>query len=145
MKRRSARASVLLLMPAALVIVLLLGAISVDAAILHLRQREAANVAFDAANDAAGAALDLDRLRADGDRVLDPATAKAVAADTIAAARVTDLRLVDVAVVGDEVVVRVAVEARRLFGPGFGATRVVELSATRRATAVDRGPDTATP
>jgi len=47
---------VLMLMPAAVLIVLLLGAIAVDSAIVYLRQRQAYNVAFDAANDAAGAA-----------------------------------------------------------------------------------------
>ena len=54
---RRSRGSVLMLMPAAVLIVLLLGAIAVDSAIVYLRQRQAENIAFDAANDAAGAGL----------------------------------------------------------------------------------------
>lgn len=68
--------SVLMLMPAAVLIVLLLGAVAVDLSIVQLRQREAVAGAASAANDAVTFALDQDALRRgdgyrlDADRVV---------------------------------------------------------------------------
>jgi tRNA A-37 threonylcarbamoyl transferase component Bud32 len=101
------RGSVLMLMPAAVLIVLLLGAIAVDSAITYLGQRQAYNVAFDAANDAAGAGFDLDAARTSGDIVYDADRVEALAAQAVAAAGIEDLELVSARADGDGVVVTV--------------------------------------
>ena len=52
------RGSALMLMPAAVLIMFLLGAIAVDLTAIHLGQRDLQAALTDAANDAAGGALD---------------------------------------------------------------------------------------
>ena len=114
------RGSVLMLMPAAVLIVLLLGAIAVDSAIVYLGQREAYNVAFDAANDAAGAGLDLEAARTSGEIVYDPDRVEAIAARSVAAAGFDDLELVSAVPDGDGVVVTVRRTVEHLFVQALG-------------------------
>jgi len=64
--------SVLMLMPAAVLIVLLLGAIAVDLTVVHLRQRAAVSAAASAANDAVTYGLDQSALRRGQGYHLDP-------------------------------------------------------------------------
>ncbi|HVF14697.1 MAG TPA: hypothetical protein VM942_08865 [Acidimicrobiales bacterium] len=77
------RGSVLLLFPAAVLIVMVLAAITVDTSIAFLAQRELANATAAAANDAAGRAVDSeafyqsDRIELDADGV------EAVAAERV--------------------------------------------------------------
>ncbi|MCO8129043.1 hypothetical protein NHL50_17695 [Acidimicrobiia bacterium EGI L10123] len=118
--RRHERGSVLMLMPAAVLIVLLLGAIAVDSAIVYLGQRQAYNVAFDAANDAAGAGFDLDAARTSGEIVYDPDRVEAIAARAITAAGIDDLELVSAEPDGDGVVVTVRRTVRHLFVQALG-------------------------
>jgi hypothetical protein len=73
--RRRARGeagSVLILMPVAMLIVLLLGAIAVDLTVVHLRQQQAIDAAASAANDAVTYGLDEGALRAGRGYRLDP-------------------------------------------------------------------------
>lgn len=65
------RGSVLLLFPAAVLVMLVMAAITVDAAVSFLGQRELANAVSAAANDAATLALDLDGHYASGVTALD--------------------------------------------------------------------------
>lgn len=74
-----------MLMPAAVMIVILLGAIAVDAAIAFLGEREALSLATAAANDAATAALDQGRFRGSGEFALDHDRARRVVEATLAA------------------------------------------------------------
>ncbi len=67
------RGSVLMLMPAALLIVFVLGSISIEFATVSMRQRALYNAADAAANDAATYAIDRVVLRSMGEVVLDPA------------------------------------------------------------------------
>ena len=60
------RGSVLMLMPAGVLVVLLLGAIAFDLSVVFLRQRQASSLAVDVANDLATAALDEEAFRAEG-------------------------------------------------------------------------------
>ena len=140
--RRSGRpdgASVLLLVPAGIVIVLLLGAIAVDSAIVYLEQRQAYNVAFDAANDAAGAAVDRDLLRKTGTISYAAGRVETVAAQAIAASGTHALTFVDAGIEPDgTVAVTVEVEVRRLFGQAFGGRSSDILVVTARATAEQR-------
>lgn len=140
MRGRSERASVLMLMPAAIVIVLLLGAIAVDSAIVYLEQRQAYNVAFDAANDAAGAGLDRDLVRTTGQFVHDPAQVREIAAATVAASAMDHLTLVAARV--DDGVVEVVVDVRvqHLFGQAFGGRSSETIRVAARAEGELREP-----
>ena len=129
-----------MLMPAAVVIVLLLGAIAVDSAIVYLEQRQAYNVAFDAANDAAGAGLDRDRLRTTGEYVYDPGRVRELAEAAVDASEVHDLTLVSTTADADGVAVTVEVRVQRLFGQAFGGQSSETLRLTARATGEVRSP-----
>ena len=131
-----------MLMPAAVLIVLLLGAISVDFAVVWLAERELANVAAAAANDAATQALDRSAFYADGTVRLDPDRARQVA-ETAVAVRGPDwlepgsTRL-EVRVDPNEPVVTVTVEAEAgfVFARAIpGVDRSAAVGATARATA----------
>jgi Flp pilus assembly protein TadG len=74
-----------MLMPAAVLIMILLGSIAVDFAIAFLGERELASLASAAANDAATAAYDVERYREDGTFVLDLDRAEQIVADTLGA------------------------------------------------------------
>lgn len=128
---RTERGSVLMLMPAAVLIMLLLGAIAVDSAIVYLGQRQAYNVAFDAANDAAGAGFDLEVARTEGEIVYDPDRVEALAAQAVAAAAIGDLELVSAQVDGTGVVVTVRRTVKHLFVQALGdpARDVITISA----------------
>ena len=71
-QERQERGSVLLLMPVAVLIIVILGGLSVDRAVLFGAQRELVASAQQAANDAAGLGVDVDALRADGILRYDP-------------------------------------------------------------------------
>jgi len=129
-----------MLMPAAVLIVLLLGAIAVDSAIVYLRQREAYNVAFDAANDAAGAGFDLATAREEGDIVYDPDRVEALARQAVEAAGIDDVQLVAARPDGDGVVVTVAVTVRHLFVQAFGDPARDTVTIDARAAGEIRRP-----
>ncbi len=143
MSRRAAcgeRGSVLMLMPAAVLVVLLLGAVAVDSAVVHLRQRQAYNVAFDAANDAAGAGIDLHVARVTGRFVHDPERVRAIAEQAIDASGLDELVLIDAGVDGEDVVVTVEITVHHLFVQAFGDASSDTLRVTARAVAETRAP-----
>ena len=138
--RRDERGSVLMLMPAAVLVFVVLGALVVDAALVYRAEREVASLAAAAANDAAGAALDLDEWYRDGSVVLDDRVARDIAARRVGAGAF-DASLVSVAVVGDRITVTVRGRADHVFAdaiPGAPGGTDVEASAT--ATAVRSDP-----
>ena len=79
-----------MLMPAAVLVVLLLGAIAVDLSIVHLRQRQAVAAAADAANDAVTAGLDQAALRRGEGYRLDPGRVEQAVAESLEADGVAD-------------------------------------------------------
>lgn len=87
---RRERGSVLLLFPAAFLIVLVLGAIAVDAGVVFLGQRELAAAAGAAANDAATLGLRTDTLRRDGRIEIDPVAVEAAVVDSLGRRGVLD-------------------------------------------------------
>jgi hypothetical protein len=132
---------VLILVPASFVIVLLLGAIAVDAAMVHLGQRRAYDVAAHAANDAAGAGIDRDVARRSGAFVYDPRRVHEIAAGTVRAADIDGLRFLYARPGRDGgVAVAVEIRVRRLLGQAFGAPHSHTLRVTARASAETRGP-----
>jgi hypothetical protein len=134
------RGSVLMLMPAGLLVVLMLGAIAFDLSVLFLRQRQASSVAADLANDLTSAAFDDEVFRATGRFELDPALAadlgRTFAADSDVADSLVDLT---VEVLADDAVrVTVAVEVDYVFAgviPGAADGTTVTASATAVAAA----------
>ena len=134
------RGSVLMLMPAAVLIVLLLGAIAVDSAIVFLKQRQAYNVAFDAANDAAGAGFDLETARTSGDIVYDPVQVEALAREAVAASGIDDLTVVSAAADGDAVIVTVRTTVEHLFVQVFGDPAQDMITISARADTEVRRP-----
>ena len=138
-RRRDDRASVLLLVPAALLIVLVMASIAVDMSLVHLRRRQAYDLAAGAANDAVTAAADEGSLRAGGYRV-DPDRAQQVVERIVAASDLAP----DVAapptvrVTGDSVAVEVSLYADYIFAgviPGTPDGTTVTASASATAAA----------
>lgn len=73
-----------MLMPAAVLVFVVLGAFCVDFAAIHLGQRELVTAAQGAANDAAAAGFDEDAFYGGGAVALDPARARQAAAASLA-------------------------------------------------------------
>lgn len=122
----------LMLMPAAVLIMVILGALAVDHAVVFGTQRELIATAQAVANDAASLGVDVDRLRSYGEVEVD-LTAMAAAVDLamLAAQPGTDITW---GVQGDQVVVELRSEVSLVFSPGVpGAPRVRAITA--RATA----------
>lgn len=132
------RGSALLLMPACVLIMLVLASITVDMALVHLRQRQAFDVAAAAANDAVTAGVDTSALRS-GTFVVQPAAARQVVARSVAASELAP-HLVGpprVAVDGDQVEVRLTLRADYLFtGVMPGTPDATTVTATASATAM---------
>ena len=138
MTSRRDRGSVLMLMPAGVLVVLLLGAMAFDLSAVFLRQRQASALAVDVANDLATAALDEAAFRADGEYRLDPARATELGLAFIDASDLRDqVAEVEVTVVGaDAVEVRVVLNVEYVFAkaiPGTSDGTTVEASATAEA------------
>ena len=81
---RDAHGSALMLMPAAVLIMFVLGAIAVDLTAMHLGQRDLQAALTDAANDAAGGALDEGLLRAGLGYHVDESAAWLIATNVLA-------------------------------------------------------------
>lgn len=136
-RARDERGSSLILMPAGVLIVLVLASIAVDMAIVHLRQRQAFDLAAGAANDAATAAADEVALRS-GEFRLDPSLAREVVERVVAASSLaSEVATPPEVVVTDEgVEVTLSLEADYVFaGVMPGAPDGTVVTATASATA----------
>jgi hypothetical protein len=136
---RADRGSVLMLVPAGFLVVLVMASIAVDMSLVHLRQRQAHDLAAGAANDAATAALDRSRLRG-GERVVDAAAARRIVEQIVAASELApDVAAPPVVrVTGDGAVeVEVALHADYIFaGVVPGASDGTTVTATASAAAI---------
>jgi Flp pilus assembly protein TadG len=83
-EQRDGRGSALMLMPAAVLILMVLAAITVDFSVAFLGERELSNATSAAANDAVAAALDQDALRGHDELRLDQAKAEEVVLRSLA-------------------------------------------------------------
>jgi hypothetical protein len=133
------RGSALMLMPAGLLIVLVLASIAVDMSLVHLRKRQAFELAAAAANDAVTAGVDQRRLRTAHDYVLDPERTRAVVEDVVAASELAPQLagppVVTVTAAG--VRVELVLEADYIFADVVpGAPDGTEVTASATATAV---------
>lgn len=135
---RHDRASVLMLMPAAILIVFLLASISIDLSLLFLRQRQASSVAVDVANDLASAAFDEGVFRSTGEFELDPVRADELGRAFVAASDLgSEIEDVQITVLGaDRVEVRLTVRVEYVFAgaiPGAADESRVTAAATALA------------
>lgn len=136
MRERGERASVLVLMPAAVMVLMILGAIACDFSLVWLRQRELANAVAAAANDAAAQALADSSFYAGGAVALDELTAHRVAAGALAGAGIEPLGPPVVEVDGPRVRVQARLLVPLIFAKAVpGAPRSATVMATSTATA----------
>ena len=140
-KRRRAdeRGSVLMLVPAGVLIVFVLASIAVDMSLVHLRKRQAFDLASAAANDAATAGADQEALRL-GSYVIEPGSARAVVDDVVGASELAPHLAAppSVTVTAEGVSVEITLEADYIFAgvvPGAPDGTVVAASATAAAEA----------
>lgn len=94
---RGDRGTVLLLFPAAFLIMVVLGAIVVDVGLSQVRARELESVASSAANDAL-AALDIGALREDGEIRFDVVRAQQIVQESVASGALGDAVVVAVGI-----------------------------------------------
>ena len=131
----------LLLFPAAVFVVLVLAAITLDVGFAHVRAQQLRFVAASAANDALGS-LDADALRSTGRISFDHAEAErlvhaAVAQGPIPEADVAAVTIARRAANRWEIAVTLSVDVRFVIAPALpGAARSVPVTATERALAV---------
>ena len=148
MRERDCRGSVLALVPAAVLVLFILGALAVDSAATYLAQRQLSDALAGAANDAATAALSDAAFYDRGQLRIDPVLAAAVVCQSVTATLDTRVHLtsLQLAVDGRWVHVRAAAEVGRLI---MSAVPLVPRSTTIRAGAAavllrspaDRAPD----
>lgn len=137
--RQRDRGSALMLMPAGLLIVLVLASIAVDMSLVHLRKRQAFELAAAAANDAATAGVDQGRLRTTHDYLLDPERTRAVVDEVVAESQLAPQLAGPpvVTVTAAAVRVELALEADYIFADIVpGAPDGTEVTASATATAV---------
>ena len=135
--RGNDRGSSLMLVPAGVLVVVLLGAVTIDLSAAHLAQRRLVQVTERAADDAAGM-LDRDSVRAGGPVRTNPAQARQLAQMHLASLDVPGLqrRWADMSVSpgGNEVSVRSGATVQRLFGRGLpGVSPTYRISARASA------------
>ena len=133
---RDDRGTVLLLFPAALMVMVILGAIVVDVGYTTIRGRELRAVAASAANDSM-AALDIVELRTSGRAVIDDAAARRTVAEAIAAGPLPDARIVDVVIDRFEIAVTLALDLDLVMAPALGDLARLTLVRTERAAVLD--------
>lgn len=137
-RRQRDGGSVLMLMPAGVLVVLMLGAIAFDLSVVFLRQRQASSLVVDVANDLASSALDADVFRREGRFELDPAAARGLAQAHVAASDLAaDVSDIEVTLIGpDAVEVRVVLRVRYVFARAIpGAARGTTVTAAATAVA----------
>lgn len=130
-----------MLMPAGVLVVLVLAAITVDLSVVHLARRDLVAAASAAANDAATQGLDQDRLRRGGDLALDPyLTEQAVLHALFARGRLDDLsEPPQVTIAGPRTVtVRLTREVDYVFAKALPGERSATVTATVTAVAEER-------
>ena len=130
--RTSDRGTVLLMFPAALMVMVILGAMVIDVGYTTIRGRELRAVAASAANDSL-AALDIAVLRATGDVVIDEGTARRIVAQAIALGPLPDAQIVDIEIEGFEIAVTLRLEIDLVMAPALGDLNRVTLIRTERA------------
>ncbi|MDE0066934.1 MAG: hypothetical protein OXN44_08685 [Acidimicrobiaceae bacterium] len=118
--------------PAALLVMVVLGAIVIDVGYTTVRGRELRAVAASAANDSL-AALDIATLRATGAAVIDEGVAHRIVAQAVALGPLPDARVVDVEINGFAIAVTLQLDIQLVMAPALGDLKQVTLQRTARA------------
>ncbi len=124
----------LMLMPAAVLIMIVLGAIVIDLSVLRMRAGELDNVATAAANDAAGQLSDDSIYEGRGPTIATSIAQRAVA-ESLAARNLDGVVVRAVVVQADSVSVTLDLEVEMIFGralPGTDRSRQITGQATAR-------------
>ena len=129
----SDRGTVLVFMPAAVMILVVLGALAVDFTAVHLRQRELENAADAAANDAAAAAVDQQLLRSTGELAIDPQLARSVVVESVGARNLPEANIAGATAIGNEVTVTLTMSVDYIFAKAVGLDGI-DLTATGSAS-----------
>jgi uncharacterized membrane protein len=137
------RGSVLMLMPAAVLVFLVLGALCVDFGSTFTSKRELSNAAAAAANDAASQSIDLDRYYASGELRLRIDVARSVARRSLASMGLDRMapEVEDVRIGTDGLTVTVVLRGRAhfLFAKALpGGLDGMDVRATSTAHAVEQ-------
>ena len=132
--RRPEPGSVLILVPALVLVMLVLGAISVDASIAYLARRQLDDFTASAADRSAASALDAATFYGAGAVRIDPALAQAVATQAEATTITDGIDITSLAVTvspdGRAVTVRATATAHTVFGVAVGGRRTFTVSAS---------------
>lgn len=140
-RSRGDRGTVLLLFPAAVMIMVVMGALVIDTGVVHLRGRELQAVAQSAANDTL-AALDVEALRRGEGIVIDADRARTIVGDAVAAGPLPGARLVAIDVGTDaaarlEIAVTMRLDTELVLAPALGDLDRVSLTRTGRAVILE--------
>jgi hypothetical protein len=137
---------VLILVPATVLVLLVLGVIAVDSSVAYLAQRRLADFTASAADRAAATALDKPAFYGSGQLRIDPDAARLVvdAAESVAQRGGLDVRSVNVTIgpAGRSITVAASATARAVFGLAVGGqwTFTVRASTTTDVTEVRISP-----
>ncbi len=130
---RHNQGSVLLLFPAALLVMVVLGAMVIDVGLVTLRGRELQAVAASAANDSL-AALDEAVLRRSGSVTINQAQAQDIVATAVASGSLPQARIVKIVVSDLQITVTLALDVELVMAPALGDLN--QLTLTRSANVV---------
>jgi Flp pilus assembly protein TadG len=135
------RGSALMLMPAAVLVVMVMAAVTMDLSLVHLGRREAIAAAEAAANDAATYGLDESAYRSGFGYAIDPVRARQAVEQSIHGSGLADdlVSRADVVIDGTTVRVGLTVRVDYVFAralPGLAHSTIV--SATGSASAMQR-------
>lgn len=135
------RGQTVFIIPFAFLIVVALGAVTIEAGNLHLRQRQLDDLADSIASDAATVGFDTNRFRLDGAIRIDEAAAEAVIAPAIAISNLPEASPGNIAITQGGEAIEVTLTYTHDFILGrqvFGASQ--DLRATGNATLVPSAP-----
>ena len=141
MIRTCARGSVLMLMPAGLLIVFVLGSLSIEYATVSMRQRALYNAGDAAANDAATYAIDRSILRSSGEVVLDPNLVEQAVGRSLAAQGIelVTAPLIEVSADGKTIHLELVQHVPFVIARALPGTDGTVIRANIRVTTIDSG------
>ena len=137
------RGTVLLLFPAAVFVMIVLGALVIDVSLSQVRARELESVAASAANDAL-AALDVNALRSTGEIQFDLAHAETIVAEAIATGPLPDATIDTVTITGlggpgPEIAVKLTLQVDLVMAPALpGDIGSTTITRTRSVSILGR-------
>ncbi|MCY4457241.1 MAG: pilus assembly protein TadG-related protein [Acidimicrobiaceae bacterium] len=132
---RHDRGSILLLFPAALLAMIVLGAMAIDVSYTTVRGRELQAVAASAANDSL-AALDVQVLRTNGTVELNQTKARQIVAAAIARGPLPQARIVNVGIDGLKITVSLQLDVELVMAPALGNLNQITLTRTAQVVVI---------